>query len=174
MLSSVLTLTLTCWCFGVAGSCERARFFFPFCPYPGNVCEYFYKITVYCSRCRSVVLRCFGLSGARLFPTRCVMCMVYQRRAFAGAAEANNNNNCNNRRWCVFCICLVWRNHVSHNFLVFSGISLHFTWFYLLLRSRTVFHISMHALFISVSISISRCVCWHIVETRFLVCAQVI
>lgn len=29
MLSSVLTLTLTCWCFGVAGSCERARFFFP-------------------------------------------------------------------------------------------------------------------------------------------------
>lgn len=31
----------------------------------------------------------------------------------------------------------------------------------------------MHALFISVSISISRCVCWHIVETRFLVCAQV-
>lgn len=124
--------------------------------FSGNVCEYSYEITVllpplwYFYSCASSSLSLsfshfllyftrydVGLWALFLLSTISANVYLYQWRA---CTEANNNNNCNNKRWCVFCICLVWHNRVSRNFLVFSAISLHFMPDFILPFSFSISH----------------------------------
>lgn len=51
--------------------------------------------------------------------TRALIFCVYVCVEARAYAQANNNNNCNNRRWCVFCICLAWHNRVRVTIVCF-------------------------------------------------------
>lgn len=93
-------------------------------------CSCFFRYIYLClcvSMCSSLFFqfahsrRSESFSGVAGYLARLYVCVKTRTHA-----QANNNNNCNNRRWCVFCICLAWRNRVRCHCLLLLSSNFHF------------------------------------------------